>query len=746
MLCSGFNLKGFLLNKNTPFKLRSFPKWVPWVSLAWAVFVLVFFVARLPVEPKYWTGLLNLVHVGSRPSSSEVMRRLGLLLGSLGCGLWALWMTLRVGRLVGRVFGMPPMNTWLRTALESVMGIFALQLFWLGTGFLRLWRPPFLMGVAIAGTAYFLLNRVSVSDAPEEEREDFPFLERVWWIGALVISGFVFALSVLPENFYDSMAYILAVPQQWLRAGGVTDDPGQVYSGFNLGGSLWYTTALAWGGAEAARTMASAVTPLAALWVGGWVREESGKRSGRVAAALTLSFLLLALNGLAARSDGLLALTVVAGFYALGRSGEGESHGHFWVTLGGMALGLAFSMKYIAVVAVPVIFLYWFLLPIRPRVSKALAFLCGGGLMVLPWALKNYVFSGNPFYPYLPHLFGGRFLPEAGYARLLWENHLTNVSWWSWPPVPWALCQPGYSVTQGVGPLLLMGLPVFFLFRSNLSRTRWVPWACLLYFMAGFSVGPVMRFLMAGVLLLFVCIGVAWPAAPKAWTRTFAFLCILSTAASGLWMLDVVARRFDPLGVVLLRESREAYSERVNQNPYGFLTAWAGAAVPPDGKLLLVGDGRALGYPCRVLWNSVDDEAYLAASAREDKDAEALMRRFKRDGITQVAFNMPEAFQTAPDYHHYELTEDQWRTLDANLRVCLTPVFSGGGKFLFSVSQGLPGPSFKGVEPLAYLSPPALAARKAQERGDRVELQRFSRMAAEWFPQDEFLVEKKGKP
>jgi hypothetical protein len=142
----------------------------------------------------------------------------------------------------------------------------------------------------------------------------------------------------------------------------------------------------------------------------------------------------------------------------------------------------------------------------------------------------------------------------------------------------------------------------------------------------------------------------------------------------------------------------------------------------------------------------VDDDAYLAAAAREDKDAESLSRRFRRDGITHVAFNMPEAFQTAPEYQHYELSEGQWRGLDASLRACLTPVRARGGQALFAVRSGLPGSPFEGIEPMAYLSPPALAARAAREAGDEAGLKKALREAAAWFPRDPFFVSRKGNP
>ncbi len=721
--------------------------WVLWALFAW-----FFFLSRLPFESASFLQAFDLGRFGPGPGAGEALRRAAELLMPLGGAVWALWVTVQAGAFVRRWMGFHPDNPWSRWAWEGALGILALETFWMGTGLLGLWRGSFLIGVALiattglAGVAY---RRAGEKDAPLSRAASDP--GPLWAVrsfqGLAALSLALSALvAFLPETFYDSLAYVLAVPEQWSRAGGIVDDPDHLYSGLSLGASLWYQTGLAAFGDGAAKWMAFAVTLLSALAVGGWARGTAGRTAGWLALALVLTMPQWTQNSWAARSDGLVAFLLILAFDALARVGEGREGGEVpsraWF-LAGVLFGGAFAAKYIALAALPALAFWGWRVRGRSSARTALLFVAGALLVGGAWLVKNLAYAGNPLYPYFPEIFGGRALHEAGLARLLVENHLTNVPWLAWPPAFWRLTQPGYGESQAVGPLVMALLPLFLVVRFARPAARTWALSLLVFWGAALFATPALRFHMAGFGLLILGASWLWGSSSPRGRVALAVLTLAIGGAGIAWMGYLAAQRMDPLGVVTLRESRDQYRERTTRAPYGFLVEGARERLGPSDRLLLVGDGRAFGYPCRVTWNSVDDVAFLARSAREDRDPSALARRFRREGITHVAVNMDEAFFTAPDYGHYLLDPETWRRLDAHLRQGLTPLERRGGLCLFAVRTD-PSQMPLDVEPLAYLSPPALSAKGARERKDGETERRAMAEAAAWFPQEAFFKAKGG--
>jgi hypothetical protein len=679
-----------------------------------------------------------------------------MLLGSLSAAIWVIGLTFYSGRAVSKVLGWNLRDAWSRAAWNFALGVLALQWFWLATGFCRLWRAPVLEWFGILTTVGFAISVFRERRTGGLIREGEWVLEDSkepsWalpWFRVLACAGVGIGVLVafLPETFYDSLAYVLAVPDQWLKSGGIVDDPSHLYSGISLGASLWFTTGLAAFGEGSARWMAVCVAPVLAMGVGGWARETAGRTAGWMAAALILTMPQLENNGWAVRSDGLLALLLLLAFDALARRGDGRSGGgSSWrsALLSGLLFGAAFSVKYIALASLPALGVWVWMERGRFRFRDGLGFALGAMAFSGPWLLKNVVFAGNPLYPYFPALFGGRALPDAGYARLLAENHLTKVNWFSWPLVLWRLMESGYGESQASGPMVLAILPILFLFRLRRLGARAWAGSLVVFWLAGLCVTPALRFHMAGFALFALGAAWVWDALPLSGRKLSAALTLAIGLCGIYWMAYLMLERLNPLGVLSLRESRETYAERTTRFPYGPLAAWAGETVPSGGRMLLVGDGRGFGYPCRVLWNSVDDEAYLARSAREDLDDSAMERRFRRDGITHVAFNLGEGAFTAPEYGHYLLETNQWRRLDAHLRSCLTPLRHAGDLYLFAVRA--PGETYAGVDPMTLLSPPAIAARIALLDRDVVRQKAALAEMMTWFPDEADAVTLRGDP
>ena len=671
-----------------PVDTRRLPSWVVGLLFFWAMGIAVYYWIQVPPQFGGWARALSVSRFSPAPVA-EALRRLGSLSLVSASGVGVLLLTLGLGGRIGRSLGLRYSNAWLELGWKTLLGIAALQFFWLGTGTCGLWFPS-LLGGTMAILFIFTLR-----DARIETRGvsgSLFSLEPLVWVLAVGTAVLGLALAYCPETFYDSLVYILAVPDEWMRAGGLTPHLGQSHEWFYLGASGWFANGLFLQGSEAAKFQAAALVPVTAFFAGGWAFEISGRpRSAVMTFGLTAMFPLFVLNSWAARSDVLTGLSLLAALYALHQSSREKSWSLPWVAAAGVAYGLAIATKYLA--ALGLVAGLWILLRNRvrfPGPKEGWAFALPILLLVGPWTVRNLVFTGNPLYPYLPDLFGGLRLPDWGLARLLYENKLTPTRFFSWPPIPWRALMPGFDLSQPVGPWVVGLAPLLFLFKFKEKVLGSLMGCSALILGLGFLLSPILRFQLAAFLILAVVLGAALGSFPEGSVRSRAARWVLGAClvvGAGL-TLDVAAGWIDPVGVWSLRESRGEYLRRNLRNPYLPLADWARSIVPPGGRLLILGDARGLYFPGRVLRNSVDDEPFLAVAAREDLSLGDFRRRLRRQGITHAALNLAEGLETAPDYGHYSrLTPDQRERLKGWCGLAFRPLREEGGLALYAVTD-----------------------------------------------------------
>ncbi len=147
--------------------------------------------------------------------------------------------TISWGRRLRLFFPIEPPNAWLQWGTEFGLGILFWELLWLGSGLARIWFKPFFIAVAILLSAIVLLDMIQLvigaarylpKTFPRDPSYLFLFL-----MGAVYLF-FSIAHGLVPETFYDSMVYHLAVPQYWLLHHGICDFPTNFFSNFPFGG------------------------------------------------------------------------------------------------------------------------------------------------------------------------------------------------------------------------------------------------------------------------------------------------------------------------------------------------------------------------------------------------------------------------------------------------------------------------------------------------------------------------------
>jgi 4-amino-4-deoxy-L-arabinose transferase-like glycosyltransferase len=705
------------------------PSWTGWILGAWAVFAAAaYFLSAGHPLAKAWPFIGEIFTPGSSTADwAQRWKVIGRSFLDLSSALGILGATRSLGRRIRKWLFLEPGHDWLRLGFDLGLGMAAMDLFWMGTGLTGLWFPALEASFGAALLFLFLWDMAHWGDIGEKIRSlrppGDPGLLFLAGIGALY---WIFALlqGLAPETFYDSMVYHLAVPADWLLRHGMTDLPGNFFSNYPYGGEFYFLNGLALQGTEAAKLLHVFLYGAGALFAGGWAWERAGREAGWLALGLVLTFPLFSICAWSTAVEGVLVLALLLFAYSLGRLGLTPENRGGWALALGLSAGLAFSVKYtalLAVVGLSAAFLFQ-----RPRAfgkafrSSWLPLLGAAALLGLPWIVKNLAYTGNPFFPYFMSFFHGRHLTAFGYQSLLREQQgwVTDGpgDWWK---LPWILTMGNPDSFDFCGPLALALVPALLGFRWRDPSLRLLAWAAPLIFLAGLCLTHILRFSLFGFVALDLLLGAGLYGGNRpAWGKAAAWFA----GAVGLGCfayLAAINHYYDsPAGIWTGSQTREQYLEgRGRITPYEAMAEWINQNTPKDAGLLVVGDARGLYYGRPFRTNSVFDAQDLARAARESTDAGGVALRLKEMGVDDLAVNGLEGIRVSAGYHHYDLTPAEWQRLDDFIQTYTEPVYASN---LQAVYRILPGPKTKpgGEVPdlvLFFSGPASRFVREAQE-------------------------------
>jgi len=146
-----------------------------------------------------------------------------------------------------------------------------------------------------------------------------------------------------------------------------------------------------------------------------------------------------------------------------------HSHGNRWLLLSAVMAGFAAGTKMtgiFSIAAIGFLILYSELILAKSRLKNIVVslglFSVVSVITAFPFYLKNIIFTGNPFFPLLTNIFGGKFFNPA--VLDVWISSGTGISIASLLLVPWNLTMHSLKFEEvlGVGPLFLAFIPLLF--------------------------------------------------------------------------------------------------------------------------------------------------------------------------------------------------------------------------------------------------------------------------------------------
>jgi hypothetical protein len=279
------------------------------------------------------------------------------------------------------------------------------------------------------------------------------------WAAALAVT-LTFLMTLLPPaDAFDALLYHLTVPAHWLQDGGIRpyNFPHYWFPGLVEGAYVW---ALGLASDILAQQIHFAWTIFTVLLVWDWARRLWGHLTAWWALMLMVSMPSLLIIASWAYTDMALSFFGVAMLYTLSQGRERDDAR--WWNLSALSAGMAMGVKYTSfVMPVTAVLLLsiWQLHQKKEWVTHVIRFSLLSLLTASPWYLRNWVWMGNPFYPFV---FGGRYWDIF---RAAWYANAGSGIGWDlkalvFLPLTVTLgYQDVNSIDSDIGPLLLLVLP-----------------------------------------------------------------------------------------------------------------------------------------------------------------------------------------------------------------------------------------------------------------------------------------------
>lgn len=433
---------------------------------------------------------LSAYFVAHKPLDAAIVQAIGTQMGSWadfsfsGAALWrslldvaaALWIWLAmlgVGLWLWRWFG-PAHSSPGETALFAFgLGFGAVGLLVLGVGLAGWLQRPFLHVLLLVLTILGLpvlvpfLRQVQVPQRPS------PLI----LLYLVLATGLAFTLALLPPTSWDGLSYHLRGPWLYLQAGQIVPDIDIFSLNYPFLLEMLFMLALAVRSDITAQLMHFFFLLLLVGLVYQTAVSGFKLRHGWTAVLLLLATPLVLQLAPVAYNDLTLAFTILASLYAFVRWQETQSTR--WLLISGLFSGLAMSLKYTSFVA-PLFIGLWLIGQYgrQPRqlLRLGLLFAVAALLVALPWYVKNYVFTGNPVYPFV---WDGRYWHE--FRSIAHRAPGTGTGW----DIPALLTLP-YTLTLGIGdnsgdgqtgPLYLALLPLLLFYALWRAHRQQAPFA-----------------------------------------------------------------------------------------------------------------------------------------------------------------------------------------------------------------------------------------------------------------------------
>jgi len=487
--------------------------------------------------------------------------------------------------------------------------------------------------------------------------------------------------SLLPSTDFDVKAYHLVGPKEWFQAGRITFLPHNIYTSFPfLTEMLLLSTMVLSGdwftGGIAGQLVLASFGVYAAMIVF-QLAARFGRAAGWAAAVVYVTTPWVCRISIIAYVEGALAAYLAATLACFLQARRSPGLG--WASLCGLFAGSAASCKYPGVISALVPFGLLVLLDgfrsakesrFYAAIVRAAVFSAAGLAAFGPWLLKNLVQTGNPVYPLLWGLFGGRAFDvqlnakfKAGHA--LPVEVLKNPL--AWIPDLWRHVNDIAIGSDWQSPLMFglapMAVLVWWSSRRRQDSTSadrdlsadlavMLAFAAWLFFTWWALTHRIDRFWVPMLPVLAALAGIALSAILRVARGPIIAAIVITITLTTWYHLAFIASPFIAFNAYLMNES---VARRIAETPGMTIVN----TLPENSVTLLVGDAAVFEARRPVIYSTVFnsnvfEDLFAAPSSpgepRSLRPAAELKAILKERGITHLLVNWNEVLRYRTTY------------------------------------------------------------------------------------------------
>ena len=483
-------------------------------------------------------------------------------------------------------------------------------------------------------------------------------LKETNWVGhiigvaILVILIAQIVLSFVPPTARDELTHHLAIPRLYARAGRIIEVPMAPYAYYPMLLDMLYTPWVYWGYDSIPKLIHGLFAFLTGLSLYAYLARRMKAVYGLLGFFFFISMpAVLRLSHRAYVDLGVTFYATASLLYLL--CFREEKNGVRWLLLAALSAGFAVAAKPNGLVAWLLLFflLVWVSVRETEQGWKKILFQCVlfavvGALPFLPWLAKNWLQTGNPFFPLLAGFFPAKGV-EGGSAIYVSlgvfakRDLLYGESWWQIAALPLRLFffgrddDPQYF--DGVlSPALILLLPWAFKGKWLEEKKLLLGFALLFLLYALFLVDLRVRYILPIVppLVILLIYGV-FNVYLRIKRPAYLFVALLCFAAFHGYYLCRYFQDADPLGYLTGRESRAAYLTRMLPEYAAF--QYVNRTLPPQAKIYLLFIGRR-GYHCErdYFHDGGELPGFLLEAIRSAQEPAAIARQLKSKHLTHL--------------------------------------------------------------------------------------------------------------
>jgi hypothetical protein len=505
----------------------------------------------------------------------------------------------------------------------------------------------FTVALALAGALIFFLYHFLTA------AKDTGWIGWSIWAAILIIILVEFVLGLLPPTSRDELTHHLAIPKLYAESGRIIEVPMAPYAYYPMLIDMLYTPWVYWGYDFVPKWIHALFGFLTGLSIYAYCGGRMNAVYGLLGFFFFVSTPVIARLSHWGYIDLGITFYTTASLLCLLRWRE-ERESLQWLTLAALSLGFALATKPNGLVAALLISLMFLLVIVKPLRKSAAQIgrelLLYGGLTLLPflpWLVKNWSQTGNPFFPLLGNVFvhrGPTATESASFGAigiLIKRELLYGENFWQILGLPLRVFFSGQDDNpqffDGVlTPILIILLPWAFKGKWLEDKTLLASFALLFLLYAIFLVDLRIRYILSIVppLVMLAVYGI-FNVYLRIKRPVYLFVGLIAFVAwhgSYLWHY---VRATEPFGYLSGSESRDTYLERMLPEYASF--RYINSATVPAAKIYLLFIGRRAYYCERDYFHDGGDlPGYLLGAIRSAKSPDQIAQALKQKQITHL--------------------------------------------------------------------------------------------------------------